>query len=673
MVQRSRGGKPVTMAWNGLRPLAALWVAAVLALPGAVAANPFWIQIEARPSRPQAEVRAQDWAADFPDLRGFQMRSGWYAMSLGPFVQARDAAAALRALRDVGRIPQDSYIVPEQSYGAGFWPPADAAAGQPTTEGAEEDVTPDTASADSETAKPATGIFGLVASGDLPSDPAASPEGDATGPAADPALPPLPLADMNGTEMDGAELDGTDRADPGAAASLPPEALESREEALRRESRLSRAERMEIQSALQWFGFYGAAVDGAFGKGTRTAIAAWQAAAGGRETGVLSAREQAQLLQSAEAERAVLGLETVEDRAAGLSIDLPTGLVAFAGHAPPFVEYRARDGSGVAVLLISRAGDAAALAGLYDRVAALPDFPADGPRKLERTGFTLSGVDAPSQPTARIGHAEARLSGGLIKGFVITYPAAQAGRMGPIVAAMRASFRPIGSTALDPALGAPLAVGREELMAGVAPAQTPAQIRSGVHLDRAGHVLTAAQGLSACTRLTIDDLPATLVFQDADLGLALLSAGSAAAPAAVAAFATQPPAKTGTRIAMAGFSYPETMAGPVSGFGTIAALSGHEDRSGRARLALRSRPGDAGGPVLDATGALIGLVLPPAEEGRALPPGLTEALLVTPIRDRLAKAGITPEQAAPSGSLAQEDLARRASALTARIACLNTR
>ena len=75
-----------------------------------------------------------------------------------------------------------------------------------------------------------------------------------------------------------------------AAPEPSPAALpdESPEEARATESLLSEDDRKGLQTALQWFGFYTATVDGAFGRGTRASMAAWQEANGHEATGILT-------------------------------------------------------------------------------------------------------------------------------------------------------------------------------------------------------------------------------------------------------------------------------------------------------------------------------------------------------------------------------------------------
>ena len=48
------------------------------------AAQEAWIQVEARPTRAEAEDRARAYARTLPDVTGYEMAAGWHAIVLGP-------------------------------------------------------------------------------------------------------------------------------------------------------------------------------------------------------------------------------------------------------------------------------------------------------------------------------------------------------------------------------------------------------------------------------------------------------------------------------------------------------------------------------------------------------------------------------------------------------------
>ena len=51
-----------------------------------------WVQIEAQPSAAEAQARADAYATRIDGINVFRMRSGWYAIAIGPFDQAQAVA-----------------------------------------------------------------------------------------------------------------------------------------------------------------------------------------------------------------------------------------------------------------------------------------------------------------------------------------------------------------------------------------------------------------------------------------------------------------------------------------------------------------------------------------------------------------------------------------------------
>ncbi|WP_179300231.1 trypsin-like peptidase domain-containing protein [Pseudothioclava arenosa] len=567
---------------------------------GVAWAEPSWVQLEAKSSLAEARDRAADWAGSLPDVAGFQLGTGWYAIALGPFDTAEAAETARQLLRGERIIPSDAFVTQGERFRGQFWPIGANLA--PPVEA------------------PAT----------------AAPE---------PAPAPAP--------------------ETAAAPEPAPQPVETLAESRRLEAALARDERRDIQAALEWAGFYEGTLDGLFGRGTRASITAWQEAQGFEPTGFLASAQQRQLFETVAAEKAAYGFETIDEPEAGIRVTLPMALVEFDHYDPPFVHYRAKDGSGLRILLISQQGDQADLFGLYDAMQTLEIVPVAGERSRDRTSFTLTGQNAKLHS-----HSEAQLKSGLIKGFTLAYPADQEARMARVLAAMQQSFEPTGTKALDDTLGKPLAVSGAALMAGLNVRQ-PVAARSGFWLTEAGAVLTAAEGFDVCKRVTIEDHAAEIAFSDPALGIAVLTSTEDLAPAAIAHFQSAPPAP-GAAIAVAGFSYPETLSAPVLSFGTLSALSGLAGETDRARLAVTTLPGDAGGPVLDGSGSVIGLLLPaPSDATRLLPPDLSIAVPATLLTPALTQAGFSPAPSENQGALAAEDIAEIAQELVVQVACWN--
>lgn len=440
---------------------------------------------------------------------------------------------------------------------------------------------------------------------------------------------------------------------------------ETPDQARQSEADLTQTEREIIQTALAWFGFYDSTVDGAFGRGTRAAMTAWQEAMGYEPTGILTTQQRGTLVANYQAEEASLGLQTVTEPEAGIELTLPTALVQFDHYEPPFVHFAAKDGSdALRVTLISQPGDQSALYGLYDMLQTLQIMPMDGSRDRGERSFTLRGESANVSS-----QAYAELSRGLIKGWIVTWNPQSDIPVDRILPAIEASFRAIGDRALDPGIAPMDAATKSGLLSGLE-VRKPRLTASGFFIDGTGSVLTAADAVAQCARITLDGTTeATLAHADAATGLAVLKPATPLSPRATAEFQLAPD-RIGAEIAVAGYSYGEALPAPVLTFGTLAAAEGLDGQSGVKRLALTALPGDAGGPVVDQTGAVLGMLLPAkSDAGRILPEGVAFAATGSSIATALAPKGITLAQSARQGALPPEDLAAQTADMTVLVSC----
>lgn len=587
-----------------------LWViVAVATVVGTVAGaqdwpqGSVWVQIEARQTEDDATERAQAYAEVFPDIAGFRLASGWFAIVLGPY-PADTALERLRSLREDRMIPADSFIAQGAAFRSQFWPGDSAALPEPSAQ----------------------------AGSAPPVDLAPAPDAPAT---PDPASVP---ADQQPEET--------------------PEAARAAEDAL------SQSDREALQAALQWFGHYTAAIDGRIGSGSRAAMAAWQTAQGAEPTGVLTSVQRETLVSAHRAAMADLGLTRVTEPEAGIEIDLPLGLVEFDGYEPPFVRYRSRGDSGVQVLLISEPGDQTTLFGLYDMMQSLEIVPPGGTRDRGDRAFTLTGRNAQIES-----HTSVALSGGLIKGFTLVWPVGQGDRIARVLAAMQASFRPVGDRALDPGLAPLPEEQRQGLLTGLEP-RRPALSRSGFFIDAEGTVLTTTEVLQNCSEITIEaDRAMDLALSDAATGLAVLRPQRPLSPAAHATF-QQAPERVGAEVAVAGYSFEDSLPAPAMTFGRIEALQGLSGEPGLKRLALTALPGDAGGPVVDGTGTVVGMLLPRDTSGaRLLPEGVAFAVTAQAIAAVLTARDIDITTSEARGALPPEDLTQTARGMTVLVSC----
>lgn len=458
----------------------------------------------------------------------------------------------------------------------------------------------------------------------------------------------------------------TEPSQEGALTVTPaPADEETLPQAMAAEAALTPSERMDIQRAMQFFGAYAGTIDGSFGKGTRASMATWQGQNGYQATGVLTSAQRKALIEGWQAEQKALGLATLTEPEAGITIDMPMGLVAFDHYEPPFVAYQATGNSGYQAFLISRRGDQSALGALYARVQAMTGVPNKGDRSLDASGFVVNG-----QGTDSSAFVEARLEGGMIKGFGLIWPNADAERAAKVLKAMQTSFAPVEGAVLDETLGEPSSTSAADLTSGL-DVRRPILSRTGVFIDGAGHVLTAADTVKSCGKITLNlEDEVTVDIADAETGLAVLTPAQALAPAAFAQLSPTLPAKDAS-VTVAGYSYGDRLTEPVITAGTFAEGQGLDGNRDVERLTMATLDGDAGGAVLDGAGRMVGLLIPPqTPSGKTLPADVSLALQSATVA-RVLEANSMPLPTAPADAkaLAPEDLATQARKMTVLVSC----
>jgi len=580
----------------------------------AMAQDAVWVQVEAVPTLGEGQERARAYAASFPDVAGFTVGSGWYVIALGPYAPA-DADTVLRRLRAQGLIPADSYLADSGDYRQQFWPIGVGAANTPQ-----------------------------------PLPPVAAPE-----PAVATATPEIGTPEIATPEI----------APPAPAIAPAPAALpdETEREARASEALLTGREREQLQVALAWAGFYQSTIDGAFGPGTRGAMAAWQGANGFEDTGTLTTRQRAALTGAYNAVLQGLDLQLVSDAATGIALQIPLGAVAFAGYEAPFARFDASGEIGAQVLLISQEGDLNRLFGLYEIMQTLEIVPADGPRSRGDQSFTLEGI-GPQIHT----YVEAALEDGQIKGFALIWPAGDEARRSRLVAAMQTSFTRLPGV-LDPALSRPGEDQAVDLISGLEVRQ-PRLSRSGFYIDAAGSVLTTLEAVTDCAEITLDEVhPATVTLRDDALGIAVLTPTERLSPLGVAAFQTGVP-RLQSEVAVAGYPYGDVLTRPAMTFGRLADIRGLNGEATLKRLSILAQDGDAGGPVFDSGGAVLGMLLPKmVRDGQVLPAEVSFVADADAILTALGAGGFTPRTTDTVGYIPPETLTRQAAAMTVLVGC----
>ncbi|MBO9432873.1 trypsin-like peptidase domain-containing protein [Ruegeria sp. R13_0] len=550
-----------------------------------------WVQVEAQPSLREAQDRAQVYARALPDVNGFRLGSGWYAIVIGPYLRS-DAEQVLRVYRAEGQIPRDSFITFSSSLGQQYWP-----------------------------------IGANVLN---------------RGTIAPPVEPEQPTIDT-------------------LSGATPQPSDETRAQALQSERLLTSQERKDLQTALQAAGFYNSTIDGAFGQGTRRSMADWQSFNGYEATGVLTTVQRAALIEDYNAPLISVGMARYTDEQAGITVGLPLEAIAFDRYEAPFAHFQSTSDLNAQALLISQEGGKSTLRALYEVMQSLEIVPLDGPRELRGDRFTLEG-----RGKGIVSYTEAALKDGKIKGFTLVWPEGDEARRARVLAAMKASFATTDAV-LDSSAGAD-AEQRVDLVSGLQ-VRKPRLSRSGFFADASGTVLTVSEAADSCSRVTLDgDQELQVAWTDADLGVSVLRPRKSLAPINVAEFRSDQP-RIQSEVAVSGFSYEGALGAPTLTFGQIADVRGLNGESVVKRLALAAQPGDAGGPVFDDSGSVVGMLLPTPSEGRTLPGSVSLAVSTQGLNDVLTQAGISGQAAQETTEISPNELSRRANGMTVLVHC----
>ncbi len=550
-----------------------------------------WVQVEAQPSLREAQDRAQDYARALPDVNGFRLNSGWYAIVIGPYLRS-DAEQVLRVYRTEGQIPRDSFITFSSSLGQQFWPVGANVLNRGTV--------------------------------------------------APPVEPEQPTVDT-------------------LSDATPQVSDETRSQALQSERLLTSQERKDLQTALQAAGFYNSTIDGAFGQGTRRSMADWQSFNGYEATGVLTTVQRAALIKDYNAPLISVGMARYTDDQAGISVDLPQEAIAFDRYEAPFAHFQSTSDLKAQALLISQEGGKSTLRALYEVMQSLEIVPLVGPRELRGDRFTLEG-----RGKGIVSYTEAALKDGKIKGFTLVWPEGDEARRARVLAAMKASFTTTDAV-LDSSAGAD-AEQRVDLVSGLQ-VRKPRLSRSGFFADASGTVLTVSEAADSCSRVTLDgDQELQVAWTDADLGVSVLRPRKSLAPINVAEFRSDQP-RIQSEVAVSGFSYEGALGAPTLTFGQIADVRGLNGEAGVKRLALAAQPGDAGGPVFDDSGSVVGMLLPSPSEDRTLPRSVSLAVSTQGLNDVLTQAGISGQAAQETAEISPNELSRRANGMTVLVHC----
>lgn len=211
------------------------------------------------------------------------------------------------------------------------------------------------------------------------------------------------------------------------------------------------------------------------------------------------------------------------------------------------------------------------------------------------------------------------------------------------------------------------------------PTREAAAYGSGFIVATQGLVVTNSHVVHHCRAIRILDSdkvsrPAVLVAADDYADLALLRVGTPCPASAV--FRSERAVRVGQPVLVMGFPLPGLLASDVIvSSGTINALAGLANDSTKVQISAPVQPGNSGGPLLDASGLVIGVVVSKLDAIKVaqaigdIPQNVNFAIKGSVARMFLEANGVTPRTAVPGPARANEDIVAASRGFTVQIEC----
>ena len=205
---------------------------------------------------------------------------------------------------------------------------------------------------------------------------------------------------------------------------------------------------------------------------------------------------------------------------------------------------------------------------------------------------------------------------------------------------------------------------------------------SGVVIGTGGEILTNAHVVANCTQITVrfftgNSEMAVLVARDEKNDLAVVRTKQAnISPSSVATFREGSPLRAGDTVVALGYPLSGLLATTANlSVGNVSALAGLGDDSRYIQISAPVQPGNSGGPLLDSSGHVVGVVTAKLDAARVarftgdIPQNVNFALKVEVVRTFLDSKGIAYQRARSEQQLLPPDVGDIARPFTAYIEC----
>lgn len=196
---------------------------------------------------------------------------------------------------------------------------------------------------------------------------------------------------------------------------------------------------------------------------------------------------------------------------------------------------------------------------------------------------------------------------------------------------------------------------------------------TGFLVSANGDFLTNSHVVDGCGSLSIDGVSAIIIAQDEAFDLALLRI--APAPDAEPARFAQKPARLNSDVTVIGYPLPDLLGGLNVTRGSVTSLKGIAGDGVRMQISAPVQPGNSGGPVVNAAGQIVGVVVSKldaqmvADATGDIPQNINFAIRAEIAKLFLYQSGVEPMEVEEQPALSPEEIAEFARRFTRLITC----